>query len=354
MPSNKQIIVNNTPIGDGVPPYLIAEIGLNHNGSLSLAHQLIDLAAVSGANMAKFQKRSINDLATADFLDAPFHKCPALGDTQRAVREKLELDKPQLQELQSHCVEVGLEFSFSIFDLPSLQIALEMNLSAIKVPSHSITNLPLLIELAKCGKPLFVSMGGSSWEERKKAYEILSSSNSDIVLFHCVSSYPTQDQDIKLHSIQEIRKRFDTLVGFSGHEQGHEVSAASVLLGACVIERHLTINTNMIGLDHRISLNGDEFSKLAGLANRYFRVSGIFDGTLNPGEILSRNNYHVSVVSSRKLKAGHVISDSDLVCKQPLINEDEYFTGMEIESVKGKKLVKDIEADKPIPRNAIT
>ena len=279
---NNHICIGQTFVGKKYPPYLIAEIGLNHNGSLELAKDLIKSAAISGANMVKFQKRDMNELATNDFLEQPFDKCPSLGRTQKEVREKLELSKEQLMELKYFSKQFNLDFSFSIFDSKSLELALEMDLDVIKIPSHSSTNFPLLKKVSKCNKPVILSLGGSSWEEKEKAMSILK--DIDLILLHCVSSYPTKDDEIKINTIEKLEKCFNKVVGFSGHENSYEISAASILLGSSIIERHFTLSRSMIGLDHKVSLEPHEFAKMADLANRFFKSRGLISEKVEENE----------------------------------------------------------------------
>ncbi len=173
------------------------------------------------------------------------------------------------------------------------------------------------------------------------------------MLFHCVSSYPTPDNQVKLDTIPIIKERYGLPVGFSGHEAGTALSFAAAALGACAIERHFTLDRSMVGLDHGISLLPGEFAALALDLKRLHQARGVTN-SLQDSELAARNNYHVSVCSSRSLTKGHIITVDDLVCKQPLINAEEYFTGMELNSVINTKVLKDIKADTPIPRNCIS
>lgn len=346
----KVFSIGNIDIGDGLPCHLIAEIGLNHNGSIDLAKQMIDAAVLSGSSIVKFQKRSPAALATADFLDAPFPKCPSFGRTQRDVREKLELNLEEYAELKAYAESRGQIFCSSVFDLESLDFLQKVNVDLFKIASHSLTNAPLLEAIAETGKPVMLSLGGTTWEERDKAIDILK--GSPLMLFHCVSAYPTPDGQVKLDTIQIIKDHYGLPVGFSGHEAGTALSFAAAALGACAIERHFTLNRAMVGLDHTISLLPDEFAHLAMDLKRLHQARGIAE-PLQPDEFAARNNYHVSVCSAKELKKGNTVTEADIVCKQPLINSEDYFTGMESSAVIGRKLLSDIPADTPIPRKYI-
>lgn len=334
-------------VGEGLPTCLIAEIGLNHNGSVELAKKLIYEAAISGATFVKFQKRSPADLAIASFLDAPFEKCPALGRTQREVRNRLELSLENYRDLRVYAESLGLIFCASAFDIPSLEFLLQAEVPVIKVASHSITNGPLLERIASTGLPTICSFGGTVEAERDKAYAILKS--NPLVILHCVSSYPTTDQLINLDTISFLRQRYGVPVGFSSHEEGIEFSVAASLLGAAMIERHLTLSRSMVGLDHSISLLPEEFSTMAERIKRLQKGRGINYG-LREEEKAAKYNYHVAVCAVRAIAKGTLITREMLVCKQPLSDPALFFTGFEVESVIGKIASVDIPADTAIAR----
>ena len=348
---DKKISIGRTLVGPDYPPYLIAEIGLNHNGSMMLAKEHIQSAAKAGANLVKFQKRDLTELALDDFLDSPFKKCPSLGRTQREVREILELTKEQIIELREISFQHSLDFSFSVFDLKSLEFALEMDLNVIKIPSHSATNFPLIKALTQTDKPIILSMGGTTWEEKEQIISLLG--DTDVVLMHCISSYPTKDEELKLDTIKELDNKFNRVVGYSGHEPGYEISASSVLFGASVIERHFTLSRSMVGLDHKISLEPNEFSNLTMLANRFFKSKGILSDRIENGEIDSRNNYHVSICSTKNISKGHIIKKEDICCKQPLTDEKLFFTGLEYDTIINAEVTEDILINTQIPRKSI-
>lgn len=347
----QRVDLGKTIIGDGLPPLMIAEIGLNHNGNLDFAHQLIDLAYQSGAHAVKFQKRSPADLAVASYIDQPFLKCPLFGKTQREIRNKLELNLEELQELKDHAEELGLIFFISVFDSPSLKIACDLGVDIIKVASHSITNYPLLEEIADTGKALIVSMGASTWEERDDAYGIVK--KNPLILMHCVSAYPCPDNLLKLETIPELAKRYNAVVGYSGHEVDLEPSVLAVALGAKVIERHFTFSRAMVGLDHKISLEPDEFAELSLRVSRVNNMFGVVDGIMED-EKRTRNNYHVAACSKYDLEAGKVITLDDICFKQPVVDESKYFMPKRaIKELIGKKLKTSIKADIHISINDI-
>lgn len=344
-----QVNLGAIDVGEGLPTLMIAEIGLNHNGSVELAHTLIDEAALSGANVVKFQKRSPADLATKNFIDKPFLKCPLFGRTQRQVRERLELSEEDLAELKGHAENLGLQFCVSAFDLPSLEIVIRLG-AILKIASHSITNGPLLERVKEAEVPVIMSTGGAEDKEIKQAVDILK--NVPLILMHCVSAYPTPDHLICLDTIPYLKDKYQLPVGFSGHEKGIELSVAAATLGACVIERHFTLNRSMMGLDHGISLEPQEFAKMVLNIRRVESARGISKG-ISPEEKAARLNYHVAVCSAHDLKKGDILTQADLVCKQPLGDAELFFTGLELHNVVGMKVLDNITADTPVARNIV-
>lgn len=337
-------------VGDGLPTYLIAEIGLNHNGSEELARAMIHAAALAGASFVKFQKRSPADLATASFLDAPFEKCPAFGSTQREVRNRLELSSDTYKRLKSYAEDLGLIFFASAFDIPSLDFLCDLGTEIIKVPGHAITNETFLLHLASLKVPVIASLGGASPSERDRAVEILRP--NPLVLLHCVSSYPTPDTAIKLDTITHYRNRYKLPIGFSSHEVGFDISIAASVLGACMIERHFTLDRAMVGLDHTISLEPAEFARMATAIKRLRTARGISDG-IEASEQVARNAYHVAVCAAEPLAAGTKLTRAMLIGKQPLTDPTRFFTGMEFDAVVGKILKHAVARDTAIPRDAI-
>ena len=337
-------------IGADLPPHLVAEIGLNHNGSPELARELVRQAALSGATFVKFQKRSPADLAVAAFLDAPFAKCPALGRTQREVRERLELSLDDYVSLRRYAESLGLVFCASAFDLPSLEFLVAAGVGVVKVASHSVTNGPLLRAMAATGLPLICSLGGASEAERDAAVAILR--RNPLVLLHCVSSYPTPDALVQLDTIPYLATRYGLPVGFSSHEEGIDFSVAATVLGAAMIERHLTLDRAMVGLDHGISLTPAEFAAMARAVRRLHKGRGVSTGLLDE-ERPAKYAYHVTVCSRDPIARGATITAGMIACKQPLGDSVRFFTGLEEDRVVGRTALADIPADTPIAREVV-
>ena len=345
-----QLKDHKVQIGDGLPTHLISEIGLNHNGSLDLAKEMIWQSSLCGATMVKFQKRSPEMLATRNFLDQPFPKAPVFGSTQLEVRNNLELTFDEYRQLKNYAESLGLIFFSTAFDLDSLQFLIELKVPLLKIASHSVTNGELLEAVAETGLPVIVSFGATTPYERDYAVKKLS--NNSLIIMHCVSSYPTPDHLVKIDTINYYREKYQVPIGFSSHEVGIDISVVSSLFGACIIERHFTLNRAMIGLDHEISLEPNEFAELAKRIRRLSKIRGIAED-LDIDELPTKNKYHVAVCSRRELPVNHIITRSDLICKQPLLSSEEFYTGTQLEELLGKRVLKLIPNDVQIPRTSI-
>ncbi len=238
--------------------YIIAEAGLNHNGSLSLAKEMITLAKNAGADAVKFQKRD---------LDSFFRQASDSSHMQWAIREKLEFTKEQILELYIYAKRVGVDFICTAFDIPSAA-AIHDNVDAIKIPSHRVTDVNLLKYVSKLAKPVIISSGMCTLEELDKAMDTLMFEVTDLTLLHCVSAYPTPARECNLSLIPFLRGRYGAAVGYSGHEWGFQPTLAAVTLGATVVERHFTMDKNMEGFDHYLSLDPSQLRNMvAGIRN---------------------------------------------------------------------------------------
>lgn len=338
-------------IGHNMPSHMIAEIGLNHNGSVNLAKQLIQAAALSGAHSVKLQKRDITALASGAFLDAPFPKASYLGASQRDIRSRLELNRDEYEELHDYSTRLGLVFFASAFDPPSVNFLADMGVGLVKVASHSLTNGPLLKTIAETEMAVVLSTGGVRIEEIHQALQILD--GRPVVLMHCVSSYPTNDTDLRLGTIGLLREHFGLPVGFSSHEEGTVGSIAAVALGAVAVERHFTLSRSMVGLDQAISLEPAEYAELTSAARRLHSMRGERFEPL-ASELQARSSYHVGLYACRNLPAGHVVQAGDLVALQPLVDQNKFFGGLEMDAVRGRQLLREVREGEAVPREAVS
>ena len=234
--------------------YIIAEAGLNHNGSLELAKKLIDVASVSQVDAVKFQKRNVSTLAIKEILDAKDDRFPSLGRTYREIRESLEFNLKQFQELKEYAESKDLDFICTAFDKESVDFLKKLEINIVKIASHSVTNIPLIQYISEQFDRVIISSGMCTFEELDVAISILRKGCSNLKLLHCVSSYPQKESESNLDMINVLKKRYKIPIGYSGHELGYLPSLTAVALGASIIERHFTLDKNMEGFDHKISL----------------------------------------------------------------------------------------------------
>lgn len=233
-------------------PFIIAEVGINHNGSIDIAKKLINMAKNCGCNAVKFQKRTIDVVYTKEFLDSP-RESP-WGTTQRDQKEGLEFGKNEYDEIDSYCKEIGIEWFASAWDEQSQKFLSSYNFNYNKIASTMLTSIPFLELVAKEKKHTFISTGMSSFDEIDKAVEIFKNQNCPFTLLHCVSTYPSEDNECNILMVKTLKERYNCDVGYSGHERGVLPSTISVAFGARVIERHITLDRTMYGSDQAASL----------------------------------------------------------------------------------------------------
>tara|TARA_B100000287_G_scaffold431407_1_gene488596 strand:+ start:4347 stop:5192 length:846 start_codon:yes stop_codon:yes gene_type:complete len=243
--------------------YIIAEIGINHNGSIDVAKQLIDIAHVAGCDAVKFQKRN-PDVCVPEHQKSVMRETPWGKMTYLEYKYKVEFGDSEYNEIDQYCKQKGIDWSASPWDLDSLDFLNKYNLSFIKIPSALLNNLDLISEAAKTAKKLILSTGMSTIEEVDSAVEAIKASNSncDFALLHCNSSYPAPNEDLNLRCIKTLQDRYNCEVGYSGHEFGLTTSIASLCMGATIIERHITLDRTMWGTDQMCSVEPQGLIKL--------------------------------------------------------------------------------------------
>ena len=317
-----QVLLGRRTLHPGSPPYVIAEIGVNHEGSLERAKQLIELAAEGGADAAKFQSYSAETLASRD--------SPAYWDTMKEpTSSQYELfekysnfGEDEYVELADHCSALGIDFLCTPFDDRSVEF-LEALVPAYKVASADITNVPFLRRIASKEKPVVLSTGASTLAEIDLAVDTLEKGgSSEIVLLHCILNYPTDNQNAHLRMITGLRRAYpDRLIGYSDHTMPDESMTALVvahLLGAVVIEKHFTHDKNLVGNDHYHAIDGADLKRFTALVGDIQQLLGLSD-VKSPiaSEEISRLNARRSIVVDRPVKSGDVLTDEDLTYKRP-------------------------------------
>ncbi|MFH1308553.1 MAG: N-acetylneuraminate synthase family protein [Patescibacteria group bacterium] len=253
----KKKIISDDPKN---PVFFIAEVGINHNGDLRLAKQLIDLAAINGADAIKFQKRTPELCVPEEQKNQP--KETPWGDmTYLDYKKKMEFGKAEYDEIDRYCKEKGILWTASPWDIPSVEFLEQYDVPFYKVPSAHLTNKELLLKLKETGKPILLSTGMSTEEEIKKAVEILG--EAEVAILHCNSGYPAKDEELNLAYIKKLKEVFpNNVIGYSGHENGIAASLIAAMLGARIVERHITLDRTMWGTDHAASIEYNGLRRL--------------------------------------------------------------------------------------------
>lgn len=252
--------------------YVIGEIGINHNGDIEIAKELIDVAVDAGADAVKFQKRTIDEVYTQEFLSGPRES--SWGTTQRDQKEGLEFGMKEYSEIDKYCKEKKIDWFASAWDLPSQDFLSSFDLKYNKIASAMIVYEDLLRKVASEGRHTFISTGMSDEEDISKAVKIFRDANCPFELMHCQSTYPMKDENANLNTIDTLRKRFSCDVGYSGHESGLAVSYAAAALGATSIERHITMDRAMYGSDQSASVEPSGFRMLVGVIRKIESAMG--------------------------------------------------------------------------------
>lgn len=263
----REIKFGNRTLGDGHPAYIVAEIGINHNGDLNVAIQMIDAAVHAGVDAVKFQKRA-PEVSTPPALQKQMRETPWGYIPYLEYRRKVEFNEEQYRPIERHCKEKGIAWMVSVWDEPSVDFMEKFDTPAYKIPSASLTDYSLLRHARATGRPLILSSGMSTMEQIKKGVSIVGTDN--LVLMHCTSTYPCEPEELNLKMVETLRREFPTLpIGYSGHEVGLVPSAVAVALGACMVERHLTLDRAMWGSDQAASVEPGGFERLV----KYIRVT---------------------------------------------------------------------------------
>lgn len=331
-------------LGMPEPCLLIAEAGVNHNGSLQLAHQLVEAAVESGADVVKFQTFKAEQLASAQAPKAAYQVTQTGAGDQLAMLRQLELPIEAFAELADHCRERGIAFLSTPFDLASAEALIALGMGQLKVPSGELTNAPLLRGLAATGLPLIVSTGMASLEEVEQAVDWItvaraaaghsSSLAKAVTLLHCTSNYPTPLADVNLRAMQTLADHFHLPVGYSDHTAGITVAPLAVAMGARVIEKHFTLDRSLPGPDHQASLEPQELAALVQQVRAAETALGSPAKQPTPDELEVRLAARRSVTLARDLPAGAVLAAADLVLQRP----GDGIAPVELEQVHGRRL----------------
>ena len=339
-PTNKSMEIAGRSIGQGHPCFFIAEAGVNHNGNIENAKRLIDIAVASKADAVKFQTFKADLLAVPDAPKAEYQTITTSEkESQTDMLRQLELPREAFQELQSYCKSQNIIFLSSPFDESSVDLLSDLDVPAYKIPSGETINLPLLKHIANKQKPIILSTGMSYLEEVNTAVDtIFATGNHDIMLLHCTSNYPAEPSDINLNAMTTLKNHFSLPIGFSDHTTGLEIPLAAVAMGACIIEKHFTLDKTLAGPDHRASLEPKELKNLIASIRNIELSFG--NGIKAPAasELSNRHIIRKSIYLNADKVAGEILLESDLVSMRPAGG----IYPSEIPNIIGKRLVKSL------------
>lgn len=324
---------------------IIAEIGVNHNGSLKIAKKLIDIAKKSGADFVKFQTYKTENIVRKFTRMAAYQKKNLKKEiTQFEMLKKLELSENSHKNLINYCKKKKISFLSSPFDLESLNLLFRLKIFNIKIASSEITNFFLLKSIAQKAKKIFLSTGMSNMKEISDALNILTKSGvkkKNIIVLHCHSDYPTKLKNVNLLAMLEIKKKFKVDVGYSDHTIGLETGIAAVSLGAKVIEKHITLNRNMCGPDHLASMNPNDFTNFVKSIRNTEVLLGKNIKKATKAEIKIRKLVRKSLVAKKNIIKGEVFSEKNIISKRP----ENGISSIFFDKVIGKKSKKNFKTD---------
>jgi sialic acid synthase len=346
----RELIVDSVLINDNSDCYVIAEIGHNHQGSLEKAKGLFLHAKECGVNAVKLQKRHNRSLYTKALYETPYNHENSFGSTYGEHRETLEFEKDEYLELKHYSKELGITMFATAFDFASADFLEDLDMPAYKMASGDLRNTPLLKYVAKFGKPIFISTGGSLMEDVERAYDTIMPINSSLCIMQCTAMYPAEPEDMNLRVITTFRKRFpDIVIGLSDHQSGIAMAVAGYLLGARVIEKHFTLNRAWKGTDHAFSLEPTGLLKMVRDLHRARLAIG--DGIKRPisNEEKALFKMGKKIVAARDLPAGHILTMNDVAIKSPNDGLPPY----EIENIIGGQTLVPLKEDDNISFDVI-
>ena len=324
---------------------IIAEAGVNHNGSIEIAKQLVDAAAEAGADIVKFQTFKAENLVSKDAKKATYQVANTKSDdSQFSMLKKLELSYNDHIELIAYCKEKKIRFLSTAFDMESLDMLTGFGIDIYKIPSGEITNYPYLKKIASYNKQVILSTGMCLMHEIKDAYDVLikyGTEDNNITILHCNTEYPTPMKDVNLRAMHSIAKLLNVKVGYSDHTLGIEVPVAAVALGAVVIEKHFTLDKTMPGPDHIASLDPMELRDMVTAIRHIEEALGSDLKQPSESEMKNKHVARKSIHLLKELKQGHILTEKDLIMKRP----GDGISPMQLENVLGRILLIDLSAD---------
>lgn len=328
--------------------FIIAEAGVNHNGSIDLAYKLVDVAVESGADAVKFQTFKAENVASKNAPKAEYqNQTTDISESQFDMLKKLELDVKSHKELITYCNDKGIIFLSTPFDHESIDLLSDLGLQIFKIPSGEITNLPYLKKIGLLSKQVILSTGMSTLEEISDALNVLTNagtSKDNITVLHANTMYPTPMDDVNLNAMLTIQKEFDIAVGYSDHTLGIEVDIAAVVMGASIIEKHFTLDKTMDGPDHEASLEPQELKGMVSSIRNIEKALGSGKKKPSPSESSNIKAVRKSIVANQNIKKGDLLTEKNLAVKRPGYG----MSPMKWDELIGTVALKDYNADELI------
>jgi N,N'-diacetyllegionaminate synthase len=328
--------------------FIIAEAGVNHNGSIDLAYKLIDVAVESGADAVKFQTFKAENIASKNAPKAEYQKQTTdVSESQFDMLKKLELDVETHKELITYCKQKDIIFLSTPFDHESIDLLSDLGLQIFKIPSGEITNLPYLKHIGSLSEQVILSTGMSTLEEVGDALNILTNagtSKENITVLHANTMYPTPMEDVNLNAMLTIQKEFGLAVGYSDHTLGIEVDIAAVVMGASIIEKHFTLDKTMDGPDHEASLEPEELKEMVTSIRNIEKALGSSEKKPSPSESLNIKVVRKSIIANQNIKKDDLLTDKNIAVKRP----GGGISPMQWDEIIGTAASKDYNADELI------
>lgn len=325
--------------------FVIAEIGVNHNGRIDLALELVERAAEAGASAAKFQSFKADTLVTRTAGTVAYQKAFMGEASQHAMLKRLEFPEEHQYKVMERCRALGIEFMSTAFDSASLAFLCELGIRRIKVPSGEVTNDPFLRDCARHELPVILSTGMADLAEAKRALAVLREAGAqDVTVLHCTSSYPTEFEDVNLLAMRTLSAELGVPAGYSDHTRGIFVPPLAVALGATIVEKHITLDRSMEGPDHAASIEPDELKEMVQQIEAVETILGNGVKAPRPAEMEARRLVRRGIKAARDLKAGHVLQPGDLAVLRPASGLDPAL----FDATVGKRLHRDLASGDPI------